>query len=87
MQHFVHDYPTVLFIARMVSGSSFPSAQDRNPPKSTQVLVRALRDCGAVMTSKGVTELRKDQSIKLFAIDAEPLIRKGWVAPVDEREG
>ena len=62
-------------------------AQDRKPPKYTQVFVRVLRDCGTVMTSRGAIELRKDQSIKLFFVDAEPLIRKKWLEEIDEREG
>ena len=60
--------------------------QDLAPPKSTHVLVRALRNCGEVLTADGRSvELKVGSTIKMFAVDAEPLIRKGDLCHVDEK--
>jgi hypothetical protein len=58
--------------------------QDLVPPRAIQVQVRALQDCGQVMTSRGAEDLRRGQTVKMLAVDAELLIRRGWLVQVDE---
>lgn len=59
-------------------------AQDLGPPKSTHVLVRALQDGGIVVTSDGAVELKKGVTYKMFALDAERLIRRGQLEHVND---
>ena len=49
------------------------------PPQRNLRRVRALRDCGEIMTSSGPRTMSKGQEALMHASDAEPLIRKGWL--------
>lgn len=54
-------------------------AADMTPPQRNLRRVRALRDCGEIMTAAGARALFKGQEALMHATDAEPLIRKGWL--------
>lgn len=63
-------------------------AADMHPPQRNLKRVRALRDCGELMTSSGPKSIFKDGEYLMAASDAETYARKGWVVDTggaDER--
>jgi hypothetical protein len=53
---------------------------DYSPPRSDTVSVKALVDCGEVASSKGGSRrIRAGEMSIMPRVDAEPLIRKGWM--------
>lgn len=59
-----------------------PVAQDMAPPKQFMVVVRATRDCGMIMTSRGPREIRMGETHLMPRADAEALIRQGALVDV-----
>lgn len=57
------------------------------PPLRCRLTVRALRDCGELMTSEGPRKVNALDVLSMKYADAEPLIRRGWLRQLvsDER--
>jgi GINS complex subunit 1 len=58
--------------------------QDLEPPKHHYIQVRALKDCGLLVTMSGSTDVSKDSVHFIKRSDAEPLIRRGFMEELEK---
>lgn len=59
--------------------------QDLQAPKENTIEVIALRDCGQIMTTKGQRDVREKEVHVLRKVDAEQLIRIGWLRHITDK--
>jgi GINS complex subunit 1 len=66
-----------------IEASGVDVTSDTLPPKRGHLIsVRALRDCGELVTSRGPVKVAKDQLHIMWRQDAEALILRGWLEEV-----
>ena len=62
---------------------STPLLQDIQPPKRGHLVrVRAQKNCGVLVTSKGPVEVKADEVHIMWRQDAEALVLRGWLLEV-----
>ena len=55
---------------------------DLLPPKQHNLLVRAVKDCGTIQTSRGACDVKAGDYHEMTRADAEGLIRQGLLVEV-----
>ena len=66
-------------VTEYMADTGLDLAADMAPPQRNLRRVRALQDCGEIMTAAGPRSLFKGQEALMHGSDAEPLVRKGWL--------
>lgn len=59
--------------------------QDMKPPREAHVEVVVMRDIGRLMTTSGPRDVVRKEVHLLRKVDAEPLIRMGWLKHLSDR--
>lgn len=72
-------------LAGYVAASGIDITADLAPPRGDYVEVVALRNCGRLMTASGPREVKEREVHMVRKVDAEPLIRAGWLHHVPDR--
>uniref|UniRef100_A0A7S2XZV1 GINS subunit domain-containing protein n=1 Tax=Fibrocapsa japonica TaxID=94617 RepID=A0A7S2XZV1_9STRA len=65
-------------------GVGIDLTQDQQPPKELFIEVRALEDCGEIMTEQGTINLEKGSTHLLRRCDAENLIKQGMLEQISD---